>query len=89
MAKKKKLDVYTIQPVNKHAVPPMHSWVCVGPNSTKNIYASGINKKDFIRHVAEKLKAIGHASLEIRTRDGQFQEERTYNRRDDPKSSKG
>ena len=47
------------------------------------------NKQDAIRGSAEHVKGAGGGSLKIHKEDGKYQEERTYPRSKDPRSSKG
>ncbi len=50
---------------------------------------SATKKADLVKRVAKKASTARGTSLRIHKRNGQIQEERTYPRSKDPKSSRG
>lgn len=62
-------------------------WVA---KSGSEIVARADNKLDAVRQTAERAREMPEAvSVKIHTMDGKIQEERTYPRSADPRSSKG
>ena len=74
-------------PKNREDYSLTNVWEVV--NEQHGIIVWGSNKHAILRRAITEFPKYGSVSLRIMKANGQFQEERTYPRSADPKSSKG
>ncbi|MBU2492377.1 MAG: DUF2188 domain-containing protein [Bacteroidetes bacterium] len=73
-----------------HLTPVFQFWLLKEEGDKTSYKVFKTNKKTAIKKCAEELNHLGSGvSLIIHKKDGKFQEERTYPRKADPRSSAG